>query len=137
MEKMIRPVTKEDIPEIVELMKSEPGFWHDDWREDVLERVIDSEDCLAFLWKENEHVLAFASAHDVGFLAYLSNLIVTRTARNKGIGRKLIQNIENDLVSRGCNVIMSDVWKNSVGFYKSLGWSEPDVVLLRKRLIQD
>jgi GNAT superfamily N-acetyltransferase len=64
-------------------------------------------------------------------------LIVVRKARNKGIGRKLIQHIENELVSRGCHVIISDVWKNSVGFYKSLGWSEPDVVLLRKRLIQE
>ena len=118
-------------------MKSEPGFWPDDSREDVLERAIDSENCLAFLCEENEQVTAFASAHDVGFLAYLSILIVAKTARNKGVGRKLIQHIENKLVSRGCQVIISDVWKNSVGFYKSLGWSEPDVVLLRKRLIKD
>jgi ribosomal protein S18 acetylase RimI-like enzyme len=103
----------------------------------VLERAIDSEDCLAFLWEENEQVIAFASAHDVGFLAYLSTLIVARKARNKGIGKKLIQHIQNELTSQGCNIIMSDVWKNSVGFYKSLGWSEPDEVLLRKRLIQN
>lgn len=118
-------------------MKSEPGFWHDDWRKDVLERAIDSTDCLAFLGEENEQVIAFASAHDVGFLAYLSTLIVAGSARNKGIGNMLIQHIENELLSRGCNVLMSDVWKNAVEFYKSIGWSEPDVVLLRKRLIKD
>ena len=134
---MIRTATKEDIPKIVELMKSEPGFWPDDSRNDVLERAIDSVDCLAFLWEENEHVIAFASAHDVGFLAYLSTLIVAVPARNKGIGKKLIQHIENESKSRGCNTLMSDVWKNAVGFYKSLGWSEPDVVLLRKKLIKD
>ncbi len=134
---MIRPATREDIPNIVEMMESEPGFWHDDWRKDVLERAIDSADCIAFLCEENKQVIAFASAHDIGFLAYLSTLIVARPARNKGTGRKLTQRIENELVSRGCNVVMSDVWENAVGFYKSIGWSEPDVVLLRKRLIKD
>jgi N-acetylglutamate synthase-like GNAT family acetyltransferase len=134
---MIRTATKEDIPEIVELMKSEPGFWPDNPPKDVLERAIDSVDCLAFLWEENEQVIAFASAHDVGFLAYLSTLIVAGPARNKGIGKKLIQHIENELTARGCNTLISDVWKNAVGFYKSLGWSEPDEVLLRKKLIWD
>jgi len=134
---MIRAATKEDIPAIVELMKSEPGFWHDDWRKDVLERAIDSVDCLAFLWEENEQVIAFASAHDVGFLAYLSTLIVAEPARNKGFGKKLIQHIENELTYRGCNTLISDVWQNAAGFYKSLGWSEPDVVLVRKKLIKD
>ena len=134
---MIRAATKADIPKILELMASEPGFWHDDWRKDVLERAIDSVDCLAFLWEENEQVIAFTSAHDIGFLAYLSTLIVAKPTRNKGIGRKLIKHIENEPLSQGCNIVMSDVWKNSVGFHKSLGWSEPDVVLLRKRLIKD
>ena len=106
---MIRTATKEDIAKIVELMESEPGFWHDDWRKDVLERAINSVDCLAFLWEENEQVIAFASAHDVGFLAYLSTLIVARSARNKGIGRKLTKHIENELISRGCNVIISEI----------------------------
>ncbi len=133
---MIRPATREDIPKIVELMESEPGFWHDDWRKDVLERAINSADNLAFLWEENGQVIAFACAHDVGFLAYLSTLIVASSARNKGIGSVLIQHIEKELLSRGCNVLMSDVWKDAVEFYKSVGWSEPDVVLLRKRLIK-
>lgn len=134
---MIRPAVKEDIPKIIELMESEPGFWHDDWRKDVLERAIGSVDCLAFLGEEKGQIVAFASAHDVGFLAYLSTLIVAGSARNKGIGSMLIQHIENELLSRGCNVLMSDVRKNAVKFYKAIGWSEPDVVLLRKRLIKD
>jgi len=134
---MIRIATKEDIPEIIELMKSEPGFWHDNWPKDVLEHAIDSVECLAFLWEENGQVIAFTSAHDVGFLAGLSTLIVAEPAKNKGIGKKLIQHIENELTSRGCNTLISDVWKNAVGFYKSLGWSEPDVVLLRKKLAKD
>jgi len=134
---MIRPATMEDIPEIVELMESEPGFWHDDWRNDVLERVIGSPDSLPFVWEEGGRVIAFACAHDVGFLAYLSMLIVALVWQGKDIGRRLVQRIEDELVSRGCNVIMSDVWNDAVGFYKSLSWSEPDVVLLRKRLLKD
>jgi len=30
--------------------------------------------------------------------------------------------------------IKADVWKDAVGFYRALGWSEPDVILLRKKL---
>ena len=47
---------------------------------------------------------------------------------------KLIQHVEKELKSRGCDIVISDVWKDAVGFYKSLGWSPPDVVLLRKKL---
>lgn len=131
---MIRVATQEDIPQITELMKSEPGFWPEDGRKDVLERGIDSANGLAFVWEENGQIIAFACAHDTGFLAYLSALIVNNSSRSKGIGRMLIQHIEKKLVSQGCRVLISDVWKNAVGFYKSLGWSEPDVVLMRKRL---
>ena len=131
---MIRVATQEDIPQIVELMESEPGFWHEDWRKDALERGINSADGLAFVWEENGQIVAFTCAHDTGFLAYLNVLIVSSSSRSKGIGRMLIQHIENNLASQGCNVLISDVWKGAVGFYKSLGWSEPDVVLLRKRL---
>ena len=131
---MIRIAKHRDIPKIRDLMKSEPGFWQDTWREDVLERGLNSADGLAFVWEENRQILGFICAHDLGFRAYLSELIVASPARFKGIGRNLVRHIERELENRGCNILISDVWKDVEGFYKSLGWSEPDVLLLRRKL---
>jgi hypothetical protein len=57
-------------------MRSEPGFWQDSWREDVLERGLDASGGLAFVWEEGGQILGFICAHDLRFRAYLSELIV-------------------------------------------------------------
>ena len=131
---MIRKATREDIPSITSLMKFEPGFWHDSWPNDTLERALANANGLAFVWEESGELLGFACAHDLGFRAYLNEIIVHKAARRKGIGKALLWAIENDLQVRGCNVIIADVWREAIGFYKSQGWSEPDVTLLRKKL---
>lgn len=87
-------------------MEAEPGFWQDAW----------------------------SDAHDLGFRAYLSELIVAREARGRGIGKKLIERIQVVLALRGCRILMADVWHNAEPFYRSLGWEPPDVVLLRRKL---
>ena len=131
---MIRQATPNDIPTIKALMQSEPGFWHDSWRSDVLERGLAAADGLAFVWDEAGQILGFVCANDLGFRAYLNELIVAREARARGIGTRLVQKIEQELRSRGCATLISDVWRDAVGFYGALGWSEPDVTFLRKKL---
>jgi len=123
-----------DVPVIKELMQSEPRFWNKEWRYDVIERVLNSTGGLAFVWEEDGKILGFICAHDLGFRAYLNELIVEGSERNKEIGKRLIQHVEHILEEQGCTIIISDVWKDSVPFYKNLGWSEPEAVLLRKKL---
>jgi ribosomal protein S18 acetylase RimI-like enzyme len=132
---MIRTATELDIPAIRTLMMSVPGFWHADWREDVLERGIQSSDGLAFVWAEGMDVVGFVCAHDTGFLGYLSALVVSEEARGRKIGRQLVRQVEQELAARGCTVLISDVWKDAEGFYRALGWKSPDVVLLRQKLL--
>lgn len=134
---MIRQATKDDIPAIRELMRSEPDFWQDTWRDDVIRRGLASAGDLAFVWEDTGQILGFVCAHDMGFRAYLSELIVSRSARARGVGRELVRRVQRQLRARGCAVLVSDVWKGAAGFYESLGWSAPDVVLLRKRLGDD
>jgi GNAT superfamily N-acetyltransferase len=131
---MIRTATEHDLASIRMLIKSVPGFWHDEWRSDVLERALHASDGLAFVWEEEGNILGFSCAHDVGFLGYLSLLVVAESARGKGIGRELIIRTERELVERGCVTLISDVWQEAVGFYRALGWSVPGAVLLRHRL---
>ena len=131
---MIRQVTQADIPRILSLVQTEEGFWKQETRGDALEIAIASAKDLALVWEEDEAILGFVCAHDVGVRAYLSQLIVSQPARKKGIGRQLVQRIEEELCKRGCSVLISDVWRNAEPFYRSLGWSEPNVNLLRKKL---
>ena len=131
---MIRQATPKDIPAIKSLMQSEPGFWQDSWRKDVLERALGASAGLSFVWDEEEQILGFVCAHDLGFRAYLNELIVKRSERNRGIGTKLVERIHQELSARGCAVLIADVWRDAEEFYKSLGWLEPDVKLLRKKL---
>jgi GNAT superfamily N-acetyltransferase len=132
---MIRPATEYDVAAIHTLINSVPDLWHEEWRPDALECALRASKGLAFVWEDEEMILGFSCAHDVGFLGYLSLLVVSESARGKGIGRELIVRTERELAERGCATLISDVWQDAVGFYKALGWSAPGAVLLRHRLI--
>lgn len=131
---LIRPARPSDIPSIQALMKSVSGFWDEAWRPDALERALASPDTIALVHAENEAIDGFVSAHDVGFRAYLSELVVSPVAQGQGVGSRLIREVEQRLAERGCAVVIADVWRDAEAFYCSHGWTPPKVVLLRKRL---
>jgi GNAT superfamily N-acetyltransferase len=113
-------------------MEAEPGFWQRDWSESTL--AIETAGDLALVWEEETSIVGFVCAHDLGFRAYLSELIVTRAARGRGIGKSLVEHIETELARRGHRILIADVWHNAEPFYRSLGWEPRDVVLLRRKL---
>ncbi len=115
-------------------MRSEPGFWQACWREDVLDCGLATVGGLAFVWEEAGQVLGFVCAHDLGFRECLSELIVSKSARRRGVGRELVERVHRELTARGCAVLISDVWRDADEFYRSLGWKEPDVPLMCKHL---
>ena len=115
-------------------MKSVEGFWDDGWRKNVIGLGIKASDGLSFVYEQNGKILGFICAHDIGFRAYLSELVVSSEAHNQGIGTKLVRKVEEELIAIGCKVLISDVWKNTEIFYEKLGWTRPDVTLLRKKL---
>lgn len=133
---MIREATYTDSPAIKKLMQSEVGFWQESWHDDVIDHGIKSANGLAFVWEKSNQILGFICAHDLGFRAYLSEFIVDKSGRDRDIGKMLLTHVEHELINRGRNVLIADVWKDAENFYKSLGWSEPDVILLRKKLVQ-
>jgi predicted N-acetyltransferase YhbS len=107
---MIRTATELDLPSIRAFIQSVPGSWHDEWRSGALERAFWFADGLAFVWEQDGNILDFSCARDVGFLGYLSLLLVSESARGKGIGRDLIQQTERELARRGCATLISDAW---------------------------
>ena len=131
---MIRDAGTIDISDIRALMSSVEGFWDESWRPDVLERVVGSPDAIALVHEDGATVDGFICAHDLGFRAYLSELVVAPRAQRHGIGARLLAEVERRVAERGCAVIVADVWRDAANFYRSQGWTPPSVVLLRKRL---
>jgi hypothetical protein len=58
------------------VMESVPGFWQPWWSDKTIDEAIRSSERLAFVWEGNHQILAFVCAHDLGFRAYLSELVV-------------------------------------------------------------
>jgi len=131
---MIREAEVRDVSGIRSLMESVSGFWDETWRSDVLERVLRSSETVALVCVDAERVIGFACGHDVGFRAYLSELVVVPAAQGRGVGARLLSALEDRMAGRGCVTFIADVWREAQPFYESHGWTPPPVVLLRKRL---
>ena len=110
---MVRTATESDIPAIRILLKSVPGFWHEDWREDVLEHGILTADGLSFVWVDDSKIVGLVCAHDLGFVSYLSILVVAENARGREIGKHLVRQVKHELTERNCAVLISDVWRKA------------------------
>jgi ribosomal protein S18 acetylase RimI-like enzyme len=116
-------------------MQAVPGFWQDWWSEKTIAEAIRSANGLTFVWEEGQRIVGFICAHDLGFRAYLSELVVDTSVHHQGIGTRLVQAVASVLANRQQRVLIADVWRDAVPFYRSLGWEPPDAVLLRQRLI--
>jgi ribosomal protein S18 acetylase RimI-like enzyme len=130
---VIRVAEISDIPEVRALMKSVAGFWDETWRPDVLERALGSSETIALVHHDGQSVDGFICAHDVSFRSYLSELVVSPESERRGIGARLLSEIERRMADRGCSLMIADVWRDAEGFYRAQGWTSPSVVLLRKR----
>ena len=130
----IRDARLPDAAAIRVLMKEEPGFWDEGWRPDVLERVLENPGTIALV-HESAGIDGFLCAHDVGFRGYLSELVVSPKARHRGIGSRLLSEVEKRLTDRGCRLMIADVWREAEEFYRARDWAPPAAVLLRKRLM--
>lgn len=133
---MIRAMKKEDLSSIKTLMQPIPNFWHGVWNNDTLERAFYASNDLAFVFVDDREVIAFIFCYDLGFRAYLGEFAVAENKRGLDIGKKLLSHVENILKQRGCELIISDVWKSAEPFYRKQGWKEPQALLLGKRLIK-
>jgi len=130
---VIRHAGPKDVSAIQQLLRSLPRVWQDSWREDVIERAVDSARDLAFVAEEHGKIVGFACAHDTGFRAYLSELAVADSHHRKGIGTELVRQIEAELAARGCAVLIADVCPPAEPFYRELWWRPPQATLLGRR----
>ncbi|MFH0962108.1 MAG: GNAT family N-acetyltransferase [archaeon] len=84
-----------------------------------------------FSWDEKRNCLvAKSSGRILGYLTftisggvgYVKELIVSETARGRGIGSSLIIRAENSCRKAGCHKMQLESEKENIGFYKGKGW---------------
>jgi ribosomal protein S18 acetylase RimI-like enzyme len=110
-----------DTAEIQAVMKSVSGFWDDTWRPDVVERALGAPETIALVHHRSQGIDGFACVHDVGFRGYLSELVVSRMARGRGVGSQLLSEVERRLAVRGCALVIADIWRDAETFYRARG----------------
>lgn len=131
---IIRTANLSDESQIKDLMTSSPGVWQKDWRDNAVAIALsNAEDC-AFVVEKNDLIIGFASFHDCGFRAYLSEMIIAESEQKKGIGMALLQEGEKILSERGCYLVVADVFPPAVGFYENDGWGIPSSKLRSKMI---
>jgi ribosomal protein S18 acetylase RimI-like enzyme len=115
-------------------METIPGFWQPWWSDETVIQAIRSAGDLSFVWEDESGIVGFVCAHDLGFRAYLSELVVDPRASRRGIGSRLVRAVEEALSQKNQQILIADVWRDAESFYRSLGWETPSAVLLRRRL---
>jgi predicted N-acetyltransferase YhbS len=121
MKLTIRSATMADEPEIKGLLKSTSGVWQEWWRDTAVAIALESAGALALVASRKEKIVGFACFHDVGFRAYLSEMVVSESEQGGKIGSKLLQRAEQLLSDRGCQLIVADAYPPAEGFYRSRG----------------
>jgi predicted N-acetyltransferase YhbS len=128
----IRSASIADEKEITELLKGTSGVWQSGWREAAVAKALQSAGELAVVALRKGKIVGFACFHDVGFRAYLSEMVVAESEQGSGIGSALLNRAENMLASNKCRLIVADVYPPAERFYEKGGWVKPNSVLVSK-----
>ena len=130
----IRIMTSKDLPSIRTMMENEKFFWHKVWTNDTLRKAIEMAQDSALVYEENSNIISFVFGYNLGFRGYISALLVKNEYRKKGIGKSLLNRIENNLEKKKCELIITDILPDAELFYKKLGWKKPYAKLYCKRI---
>lgn len=90
--------------------------------------------------EQNQFISASIMAGYDGHRGWINYLAVDPDCQGKGIGRKLMQHAERQLLDFGCPKINLQIRRENseaIAFYEKLGYCEDDVVSFSKRLIED
>lgn len=136
----IRPFEKGDEAAVVALWErcrlTRP--WNDP-RKDIA-RKLEVQPELFLVGEIGGAVVASVMAGYEGHRGWVNYLAVAAEHQGRGLGRKLMREVEARLLERGCPKINMQVRSSNtdaIAFYRHLGYTQDESVALGKRLIPD
>lgn len=140
----IRRAKKSDAKAIKELFKVEyaKAPYHEDWQEHMLKKKMREyfEGSVIFVAEEDGKVVGFIMGEtylwDKGENGFLDEIVVSSKYQGKGIGKALIQTLENYFRKKGVDKIelMADTESEAFKIYKKLNYKEHNFVSMEKDL---
>ena len=112
--------------------------WNDPNKD--IDRKLQFQADLFFVGEKESKIISTAMAGYDGHRGSVFYLAVDPNYQNNGIGRTLMQHIEQALGALGCpklNIVVRSSNTSVLSFYKHLGYEKDDVVSIGKRLIPD
>lgn len=137
----IRPYQTRDEYEVIQL-------WHDcglvvpwnDPKKDIARKLEVNPELFLVALDDNRRVIGTLMGGYEGHRGWMNYLAVSPSEQGKGIARKMIEQLEELLLDRGCPKINLQVRSTNskvIEFYRSLGYAEDHAIGMGKRLIPD
>ena len=136
----IRPYRESDQDAVVALWR-ECGLakpWNDPVKD--IRRKMGIQRDLFLVGSTDGRLVATVMVGFEGHRGWVNYLAVSADCRKQGLGRLLMDEAEARLRAIGCPKINLQIRRSNadvVAFYRSIGYSEDDVVSMGKRLIED
>ena len=130
----------EDYPAVVALwQRCGPGVQlsRSDQPEEIRKKLEHDPDLFVLAVAEGEVVGTVVGGYD-GRRGLVYHLAVEAAHRRRGLGRRLMAEIEDRLRKRGClkcYLLVAREGEAAVEFYRELGWQAMDVFLMGKELL--
>lgn len=108
-----------------------------DSREGISQRLQRDEDLFLVALDKNEHVIGAVLGGFDGRRGWVNHLAVEPQLQRSGVGRALLETIEERLRARGClkvNLLVAGNNTRVLGFYEKQGFQRDDVVFMEKWL---
>jgi ribosomal protein S18 acetylase RimI-like enzyme len=136
----IRSYSESDETAVIELWRqcelTRP--WNDP-RKDI-QRKLTTQPELFFIGEQDGNIIATAMAGYDGHRGWVNYLAVDPAYQGEGIGRRLMQHVEESLAAIGCpklNLQIRASNQSALAFYERIGYAADEVVSYGKRLIPD
>lgn len=79
------------------------------WTRDHFEHEIASEIARFFVLREGGNILGYGGYWKVGYEAQITNLVIARSQRRKGLGQRLLNHLLKEAKAEGCTVVTLEV----------------------------